>query len=740
MRKLAIVLLCALCGLLIVVYLLRYTRRQGSAGKLPHAAATTHRPLAPGAIAVTAPGNLDKPGATYQLMNDVTSETTALFLAKDVTLDLNGYTITYAKGPYEHVANGGFEEDFKGWDVTGAPGAKVEDAGGNWPFVEKKVCRLPKGEELVSSFVTLPLADRSWYAMVGMLTDEEQVTVAVEDEKGNPVEYEQRVGDKVYKNCPITAGSKLDGGVVYAHFRGKPAGKYRVRVKAGKSDLVIDRVDIRPSLDVGVAIAGSGWVYANYNQVAWGGHIPAFVDYMVKDTYNQMQPGIPSAKGNARIVIKNGVIRSGFDGIHTWGIQSVGAEGEVVLEHLVMISSGINANQVLARKAVIRKCRFETDTEFIIERHNLPNSPVALTAADGSEVAECEFIGGQGNLYVNAPKGEGVKVHDNLFVNRQRVTNHYALSIGGSRGVEVWGNRFEADIGCSIELFRSKDCIVRNNTINVNAVDPSCKFYRGAGTITGVRITDYNAKRDDPRGCWGNKVHDNVFRVTGKSTGRACAIFYSSGAGKNEVCNNEMIIDHKDPKSDALATGFYVGAADFGGDFRGNRITTNVPAFHVAAGYGEASNVVIAGNTFIKGPNAPEDFQFIRMGFWKLVAQNVEFRSNTFENFPFGIVWGNTDTLGRKTTYSVSWTLTVKARPNEEIVIIDKDGKEALRKQADAAGVLAAELPEYSATVEKTAKDYVTQKTFSSPYTVKYGNAAKSVTLDRNVEVNLMVP
>ena len=732
MRNLAGVL-AAFC----LAFLSSAALAQEKAGRSDASAATVHRPLAPGAIAVTAPGNLDKPGATYQLMNDVTSETTALFLAKDVTLDLNGYTVTYAKGPYEHVLNTGFEEDFKGWDVTGAPGAKIEEVGGNWPFVGRKICHLPKGEEIVSSYVTLPIADRSYYAMVGMLTDEEKVTVSVEDEKGNAVTYEHRVGDKVYETCPITAASKLDGGVVYAHFRGKPAGKYRVRVKAGDHDLNIDRVDIRPSLDVGIAIAGAGWVYTNYNQVAWGGHVPAFVDYMVPNTYNSMKPGVPGAKGNGRIVIRNGTIRGGFEGIHTWGIQSAGAGGIVELENLVMISSGVNANQVSVPAAVIRNCRFETDTEFIIERHNLVNYPVALTAADGSEVANCEFIGGQGNLYVNAPKGDGVKVHDNLFVNRQRMTNHYALSLSGSRAVEAFNNRFEPEIGCDIEIFRSKDCNVHHNLIVVNACEPSCNVYRGAGTITGVRITDYNAKRDDPRGCWGNKVHDNVFRVTGKSTGRACAIFYSTGAGKNEVINNEMTIDHKDPKSDALATGFYVGAADFGGEFRGNRITTNVPAFWIAGGYGDAANVLIAGNTFTRGPNAPEGFEFIRIGYWKLVAQNVEFRSNACEGAPFGIAWGNTDTEGRKTTYSVSWTLTVKAAPNAEVVIADKDGKEVLRKKADATGALVAELPEYAATVEKTAKEYVTQKTFSSPYTVKAGDAAKTVALDRNTEVKM---
>ena len=164
-----------------------------------------HRPLDAGAVAVTAPGNCDKPGTTYMLMNDITSSTTPIFLGRDVTLDLNGYTITFADGPYEHVPNSGFEEDFKHWDTTKAPDAKVEEVGGNWPFVEKKVCRLPQGQEIVSEYITLPVADRSYYAMCGVLSNNCKVSVSVDDEQGNPVEYEFHVGEKVYKTCPMAA-------------------------------------------------------------------------------------------------------------------------------------------------------------------------------------------------------------------------------------------------------------------------------------------------------------------------------------------------------------------------------------------------------------------------------------------------------------------------------------------------------------------------------------------------------
>ena len=710
---------------------------------------TPHRPLAPGAIAVTASGNLDQPGATYQLMNDVTSDRTALFLAKDVTLDLNGYTVTYAKGPYAHVPNGDFEKDFEGFDTTKAPKAEIRDAGGDWPFVGKKICRLPKGEEIVSAYVTLPVANRSYYAMVGMLSDTAPVTISVEDEAGKPVTYEHHVGEKTYKTCPISASSKLDGGCVYAHFRGVPAGRYRVRVKAGDEDLFIDQVDIRPALDVGIAIVGDGWVYTQYSQVAWGGHLPVVRDYLVEGSYNRLLPTVTSAKGNTKVVIRNGIIRNGFRGIHTWGIISKGAGGTVELENVKMISQGVNTNQVFLwdNRGIIRNCRFETDTEFIIERHNIKNCPVGLAKVDGSEVSHCEFIGGQGNLYIH---GKGGKVHDNLFVNRQRVVNHYAIGLAQAEEIEICNNRFEADIGNGITVYVSRNNDIHHNTFKMNARDWSCTVYKGPATITGVRITDYNSKKGRVDGCYGNKVRDNKFIVTGRqftthkadntyqgrAMGRSCAVFYSSGAGKNYITNNEITVNHADPDSDAMTCAFYVGAANYGGTFEGNRITSNVPVFWIAAGYGPAGGLVIKDNTFIKGPNPATDYQPIRMGWWVLVANDVEFRSNTCVGSDFGIQWGNTSTKkDEHHSYSVYWTLTVKGPAGADVVIVDKDGNEALQAKIGPEGVMTAELLEYSAVVTKTGPEYTFNKTYAAPYTVRIGAWERTIALDRNTEV-----
>jgi len=124
-----------------------------------------HNNLPDGVIAVSGPGSYATPGSTYMLTNDITSNRSTLFLGKDVTLDLNGYTLSYADGNYEHIPNFGFEEGLKGWDVSNAPGAKIENTEEVHEFIGEKILRLKAGDEIASAYINLPVAGRSYYAM-----------------------------------------------------------------------------------------------------------------------------------------------------------------------------------------------------------------------------------------------------------------------------------------------------------------------------------------------------------------------------------------------------------------------------------------------------------------------------------------------------------------------------------------------------------------------------------------------
>ncbi len=116
--------------------------------------AVEHRKPISGEVPVNKEGCYSEAGTTYVLVNDITSERSTLFLGKDITLDLNGYTVKFADAKYEHIPNSGFEEGADGWDLSKAPGAKVANTADLHVFLGKKLMSLSAGDEIVSGYIT----------------------------------------------------------------------------------------------------------------------------------------------------------------------------------------------------------------------------------------------------------------------------------------------------------------------------------------------------------------------------------------------------------------------------------------------------------------------------------------------------------------------------------------------------------------------------------------------------------
>ena len=84
-----------------------------------------HQAITDAVIPISKPGSYAVPGATYMLANNISSPMSAIFLGKDVTLDQNGYTITFADASYEHIPNLSFEDGLKSCDISKAPRLKI---------------------------------------------------------------------------------------------------------------------------------------------------------------------------------------------------------------------------------------------------------------------------------------------------------------------------------------------------------------------------------------------------------------------------------------------------------------------------------------------------------------------------------------------------------------------------------------------------------------------------------------
>ncbi|MCR6722545.1 MAG: hypothetical protein NVV59_20130 [Chitinophagaceae bacterium] len=566
----------------------------------------SRQPL-PGEIPVYKAGNYGQEGARYILMNDIESETSAVFLGKNVELDLNGFTIHYAKGKYSHIANGGFEEGSKGWDFSKAPGAAVVNTADVHVFLGNKLLSLQPNDVVVSPYVYLPVANRSYFAMVGITgrhsvdlkringqSNEMRISIYVEDEQGKEVVVNTKYGDSTWVSCPVeNRAPRLGGGFIYAHLQGLPAGNYRVKVKA-ETDCLIDEVDIRPAMDVGIGIVDKTLPLAHYDHLTdewYAPNIPAFFDY-TEDTKKRLPlSSITRATGDGRILIKNGVIKAGIEGIHSWGVQSTAESVKVELENINIQAGGISAGATEMSWADIRDCKFDVDMPFVVQRH-ISVCAVAVRGSNPAIIQRSEFYGGQGCLSV---RGRHSEVHDNLFVNEQAVTNHYSI-MGTGDNSKIYNNHFEPKRGSGIYV--SKNTEVFDNIFKLESSDPICEYGKEEYSVAGVRMGDYGSAPGSPKAALGNRIYRNKFFVKAKEhkglpeyLPMVFAIYYSASGGENYIYENEIVLKKTNPASKTITAAFYIvpGPNYYGGQFYNNTITSNVSAVWVAGMYGGAS-------------------------------------------------------------------------------------------------------------------------------------------------------
>ncbi|WP_236974577.1 T9SS type A sorting domain-containing protein [Membranihabitans maritimus] len=693
---------------------------------------TIHRELEAGEIPISKPGYYGKPGATYVLVNDIRSSRSGLFLGKDVTLDLNGYEIVYANGDYHHLPNYSFEEGKVGWDFSNALNSKilgrVEQV-----FIGDKVLRLDAGEEITSDYIELPDSGRSYFAICGVAKNTMRVSVYIEDSEGEIVKCINRYGNTELQGSPVeNKHPQLGGGFVYAHMYGKPSGRYRVRIRA-ETEAIIDHVDLRPAMDVGVGVIERTYTNAHSDDLYDGWHHPAFYDYTSNFGNGVPLDSIPVTKTGAEgsITIKNGVIRSGVRGILSWGIQSTAESMDFTIDNVKVVSSGINTNAVEVPQATIKNCYFDIESPFIINRHGSHYYAVDLRGDQPSEVSYSEFYGGQGCLNF---QGKDSDIHHNFFANRQMVTNHYSIMAGGNQS-RIYENVFMPETGSGIEIYRRNGISIYNNEIYIEASPPTCEYGNEDYSVNGVRLADYNAKPGASNGCYNNSIFNNNFYITGKDYPEfpnyipvATAIFYSASGGDNFVYNNKVIVDARDPKSKAITCGFYVGGGTIGGVFENNTVKTNVPAFWLATPYGDAEKVIIKGNTIIESQESIENYAPIKLGHGNNLATEIRFVSNLIQGGNRRLEFIRTR---REHTYSVFWQL--------QATLVDQQNYYGNRHRltiSDINGIVANDtLISTNDTFHTILKEYSYYNRLrheEHPYKLKVGEHEEDISLDKD--------
>ncbi|MBD3629811.1 hypothetical protein [Cyclobacterium sp.] len=632
-------------------------------------------------IPIDRPGYYGVEGSTYVLTRDIYAEKSAFFLGKDITLDLNGHTITFANGDYDSLENGSFEDGLDGWDLTEASGAELLDTRKTRPFIGEKLLGLKKGDQIVSSYMEIPYANRSYYAICGItghvfrdmkgdLNNEMKISLLVEDERGKVVEVWTDYGSETMKSSPVFNKSpRLGGGFIVAHLQGLPAGKYRIRIKA-ETDCLVDEIGIFPAFDVGIGIVGKTHPKGHYDHLYENQHA-AFYDYTANFKNGTPLPGIPQVSGRGTVTIKNGTIKSGSRGVMSWGIQSTAEEVQVILDRVTIINQGINATAVDVPQAHISHCRFEVSNPQLIHRHGSGHYAVDLRGKVASEVAYSEFTGGQGCLVF---KGANSSIHHNTFVNQQRVTNHYSIMAMGDSSL-IFENDIVPEMGSGIEIFRHKGIEIFNNRIRIAASPPTTEYGKEEFSTAAIRIADYGDKPGSPTGAYGNKVYNNTIEVLGRTfpeypdyTPMAWGVFYSASAGDNLIMGNHITVKHPDASSQSEAAAFYIGGglSGFGGEFRSNQVFSNVPAAWIGSRYGGTINTRFAFNHFTN--TSGKDMHPFRMG-WEscgsCYAKEVTFVGNSYDKMDFGIdQTKQAHSYQRMMPLKVIWKGTSQAMPS----------------------------------------------------------------------------
>lgn len=714
---------------------------------------TPHRVPQAGEIPVYKAGGYGQAGARYILMNDIVADRSALFLGGNVELDLNGYTIYYAKGKYRHMPNSGFEDGSNGWDLRVAPGAQVRNTADVHVFLGKKLLSLQAGDIVRSPWVQLPVQDRSYFAMVGItgrhyhdsimagnLANEMRISVYVEDEKGNDVVCNINYGDSLWQACPVENRSpRLGGGFVYAHLRGLPAGRYRVRIKAD-TDCLIDEVDIRPAMDVGIGIVDKTQPLAHYDHQTkerYAINIPAFFDYTADYEKRLPVTGIPRAGGEGVVRIKNGRIEAGFEGIHSWAIQSTAKGVKLELDNVEIKAGGISAGAAELQWADIRNCRFEVKMPFLVQRH-VSICAVAVRGPQPSEVTRNDFIGGQGCLTI---RGKRSLVHDNLFVNEQTVTNHYSI-MGTGDSSRIFNNRFEPRQGSGIYVSRYTE--VFDNYFSMQTSPPTCEYGREEYSVAAIRLGDYNAAPGSPKASLGSRIYRNRIDLLAKDFPEPkeyipmlYGIYYSASGGENEVFDNEIHVRKENPGSKTETAALYVcgGPRYFGGLFYRNRFFSNVPAVWIASRYGGAAHSQLINNLFVMR-NTTGAVSPVRMG-WEgcttCYANDVSFRSNQTEGALFNI-----EKTKQDHSYQVYWSCSIQLSDKsgtpvarEIVQLFDDSGRILEEKRTDSAGWVQWEL------LSEEQKKGESLRRLS--YQVKAGGHVRRLDLIRNEIIKIMM-
>lgn len=555
------------------------------------------------AIDLTDCGVLNAAGS-YVLQNDVTSAGTCFTVKADnVTLDLNGHTVTYGDEPPIPVPNGSFENGTTGWDLSGAPHASVR-AGlyekkqvfeGSYALVFASVTA--GGSESVTTQNAITLKANQLYNISAMCSGDIGAYTDILD-AGTGV---------VLKTYKFNTSSDHYGFKYYPDYTRENTAvdfsvpvqtdiKIRLRVQNNLQTTeteILDDVRITPSRSYGVAALACYRVF----------------------------PGEPCGGSANNMVVKNGTINQGqgkaYRG-YAFYLRSVDVNN-FEIANINSTIGGPSTNHIWSQgndNPKIHDNVFTSVSKVVGDRHQVEGGSISLYNGVGGSVYR--------NTLIDSPQGgiiasemTGMEIYSNDISHAGRFTNDFGIYSWGDDQY-IHDNYIHPTSGRGIYIRDDRARIV-NNRVEVTEKAWNNEY---GGCQTGGA---YGIQLEKPGN--DNIIQNNHVTVTAdECSGFALRITSDDGSTGNVITNNTFIALGGGTGAEQTSSFSMNGTNSTKIKIENNVFQADNSNFHFDWGGGIVN---FTNNRIIKGPS-PSSYKTIF--FENASPASIRFLNNSFEN------------------------------------------------------------------------------------------------------------
>ena len=606
----------------------------------------------------SAPYVLSQANTNYVLQTNVTTSGTAfVVLAQNVTLNLNGYTVTYGNSAPATVTNGGFESgsgtNVPGWNIAGAPAAALAP-NTNYLFGNQvlRLTNFSTAQTIISNAIPISLIDHTYEATItpgnANVAYGTSVTINVIDSVtghvlGTGTSANTQRGFSAIAAFTPTTTDPVELQVVVT----PPSGV--------TTSVDLDAATLNVSYDYGI-IASGQWSGSFPGSGAGYLNLPAPVQAAYSANSATMVSGANFDLENGSIVQGQGngtdssplffeylggltvnKVTTSDTGVDTTNLDGTYAGGAISITNSTFRDNIPNVTDRMAGPATISF--FNTTGNILIDGNQILGSP-------------------QFGIAVDTNNGYSLAIDDNYISQDAMVADAYAIDVNAISDFQIKGNTIDPTSGEGIDVDGYRAAGSSNGVIQNNIVTVQERPNRETEDNTYARALRLRNDVDSEGPQTNIDISGNTFIAN-------CGIGYSQHAyavwisyvNNNGAMNNanvnlhdntiEGIVNTTDPSYDAYALVLDQVDAGINMTISNNVLESNDTSLSIG-GYndGNISGLTFLGNTLdISNAGPARTYTGILAGFDVTQISNVSILDTQLENgATANITWAGSGT------------------------------------------------------------------------------------------------